>query len=84
MIKNKNNNNDKNNDNNDNEDEFADLLENSISENNSFEPGQLIETEIVNISSDCIFLYLGGKSEGQLEGESEEPGNPVLPRNRVA
>ncbi len=57
----------KNNNYNDNEDNFADLLENSISVNNSFEPGQLIETEIVTISGDCIFLKLGGKSEGQLE-----------------
>ena len=34
---------------------------------NSLEPGQSIETEIVSISGDCIFLQLSGKSEGVLD-----------------
>ena len=50
-----------------NEENFADLLENSISQINSLEPGQLIETKIVSISGNCIFLQLSGKSEGQLD-----------------
>lgn len=50
-----------------NEENFADLLENSISGINRFEPGQLIEADIVSISGDCIFLQLSGKSEGQLD-----------------
>jgi small subunit ribosomal protein S1 len=50
-----------------NEENFADLLENSISGINKFEPGQLIEADIVSISGDCIFLQLSGKSEGQLD-----------------
>ncbi len=54
--------------NNDNiEENFADLLENSISGINKFEPGQLIEAEIVSIAGECIFLQLSGKSEGQLD-----------------
>ena len=49
------------------EENFADLLENSISGINKFEPGQLIEAEIVSIAGECIFLQLSGKSEGQLD-----------------
>ena len=56
-----------NNNSTENEDNFADLFENSILEINSFKPGQLIETEIVSISGNCIFLQLSGKSEGQLD-----------------
>lgn len=56
---------------------FADLLEDSISEINSLEPGQLIEAEIVSISGNCIFLQLSGKSEGQLDIEefTDKDGN---------
>ncbi len=47
--------------------DFASLYEQSISEMSSLEPGQLIETTIVSISEDCIFLHLSGKSEGVLD-----------------
>lgn len=47
--------------------DFATLFENSISEMDSLEPGQQIETTIVSISGDSIFLELGGKSEGILD-----------------
>jgi len=50
-----------------NEENFASLYEHSISEMDSLEPGQLIETTIVSISGDCIFLHLSGKSEGILD-----------------
>jgi small subunit ribosomal protein S1 len=50
-----------------NEDDFAALYENSFSDFESMEPGQSIETEIVSIAGDCIFLQLSGKSEGQLD-----------------
>jgi small subunit ribosomal protein S1 len=50
-----------------NEENFAEMLENSFTGVDSFEPGQLLETEIVSISNDCIFLQLSGKSEGILE-----------------
>jgi len=49
------------------EENFASLYEQSISEMSSLEPGQLIETTIVSISNDCIFLQLSGKSEGVLD-----------------
>ncbi|HCM28515.1 MAG: 30S ribosomal protein S1 [Treponema sp. GWB1_62_6] len=34
---------------------------------NKLKPGQLVETQIVSISKDCIFLQLSGKSEGVLD-----------------
>jgi len=46
---------------------FASLFENSLSKMESLQPGQLVETTIVSISKDCIFLQLSGKSEGILE-----------------
>ncbi|MDY7029997.1 MAG: S1 RNA-binding domain-containing protein, partial [Spirochaetota bacterium] len=49
------------------EDNFAALYEQSLSEMGPLEPGQLIETTIVSISDDCIFLQLSGKSEGVLD-----------------
>ncbi|MGC9312875.1 MAG: 30S ribosomal protein S1 [Sediminispirochaetaceae bacterium] len=49
------------------EDNFAALYEQSLSEMGPLEPGQLIETTIVSISGDCIFLQLSGKSEGVLD-----------------
>ena len=56
---------------------FADLLENSMSENTRFEPGQMIEAKIVSISGDYIFLHLGGKSEGVLDAAemTDKDGN---------
>ncbi len=50
-----------------NDDNFAALFEDSYSEINSLEPGQLVETEIISISGDWIFLQLNGKSEGLLD-----------------
>jgi small subunit ribosomal protein S1 len=49
------------------EDSFAALFENSYTEMEKLEPGQQIETEIVSISGDSIFLQLSGKSEGILD-----------------
>lgn len=50
-----------------NDENFATLFENSFIETNKLEPGQLIETTIVSISGDTIFLQLSGKSEGLLD-----------------
>ena len=50
-----------------NEDDFASLFESSYSDMESMEPGQSIETEILSISGDYIFLQLNGKSEGLLD-----------------
>lgn len=46
---------------------FASLFENSLSGVEKLQPGQMVETEIVSISKDCIFLQLSGKSEGVLD-----------------
>jgi len=50
-----------------NNEDFAALFEESYSKTNKMVPGQLIETEIVSISGDTIFLQLSGKSEGLLD-----------------
>ena len=65
-------------DNNDiNEESFAELFEKSVIENDYLEPGQAVETEIVAISGDSIFLHLNGKSEGVLDAEemTDKEGN---------
>ena len=55
------------NENKENNEDFASLYESSLSEMDSLEPGQQIETIIVSISGDSIFLELSGKSEGILD-----------------
>jgi len=50
-----------------NDETFADLLKNSLPDNERMEPGQLVETEIVKITDEVTFLYIGGKSEGSLD-----------------
>ncbi len=50
-----------------NEESFAELFEKSFTKMDSLEPGQLVETTIVSISGECIFLQLSGKSEGILD-----------------
>jgi len=49
------------------ENSFADLFEQSFSGIETLEPGQSIETTIVSISGENIFLQLSGKSEGVLD-----------------
>lgn len=46
---------------------FADLFESSLANMGRFEPGQAVETAIVSISNDTVFLQLSGKSEGVLD-----------------
>lgn len=55
----------KTNDQNDND--FAALFEKSMTKMDKLQPGQQIETEIVSIGKDCVFLQLSGKSEGILD-----------------
>jgi small subunit ribosomal protein S1 len=50
-----------------NEENFADLFEKSFKKQGRLEPGQMVETVIVKISEDWIFLDLGGKGEGYLD-----------------
>ena len=58
-------------------DNFEQLLEDSFSGVGRLKPGQQIEAEIVSISDNCIFLQLGGKSEGLLDIEefTDKDGN---------
>lgn len=46
---------------------FAELFEGSFKKPSRLEPGQKIDTVIVKITNDWIFLDLGGKSEGCLD-----------------
>jgi small subunit ribosomal protein S1 len=58
-------------------DELAKMYERSFSGFSTFKPGQAVETEVVSISKDSIFLQMGGKSEGILERDElcDEEGN---------
>ncbi len=49
-----------------NANDLAKMYEQSFSGFNSFKPGQVLETEVVSISGDSVFLQLNGKSEGVL------------------
>jgi len=46
---------------------FADYMNNTANYKIQFQPGQLVESRIVSISNDTIFLELNGKSEGILD-----------------
>jgi len=61
---------------------FAEMFEGSLKKMDALkakalQPGQLVETQIVSISKDTIFLQLSGKSEGVLERAelADEEGN---------
>ncbi|GAB1457018.1 MAG: S1 RNA-binding domain-containing protein [Spirochaetia bacterium] len=47
--------------------DFASLIESTLTRIERLQPGQMVETQIVSISKDSIFLQLSGKSEGVLE-----------------
>ena len=53
------------------------MYEQSFSGMGYFKPGQAVETEVVSISKDCVFLQLNGKSEGILDRDelADEDGN---------
>jgi len=59
------------------EENFADMFEKSYVQRERLEPGQMVETTIVKISGDWIFLDLGGKGEGYLERKEmlDDTGN---------
>jgi small subunit ribosomal protein S1 len=52
-----------------NAEDFASLYEKSFSKMETYESGQLVETQVLSISKDTIFLQLNGKSEGILARE---------------
>jgi small subunit ribosomal protein S1 len=49
------------------EESFADMFEKSFVQRSRLEAGQMVDTMIVKITGDWIFLDLGGKGEGYLE-----------------
>ena len=59
------------------EESFAAMFEKSFVQRTRLEAGQMVETVIVKISGDWIFLDLGGKGEGYLEKKEmlDEAGN---------
>ena len=68
------------------EESFADMFEKSYVQRGRLEPGQMVETMIVKISGDWIFLDLGGKGEGYLERKEmlDDSGNlPVKEGDRI-
>jgi small subunit ribosomal protein S1 len=48
-------------------DDLAKMYEQSFSGMGYFKTGQVVQTEVVSISKDCVFLQLNGKSEGILD-----------------
>ena len=56
---------------------FADLYEKSFSGMGKLQLGQAVETQIVSIGKDCLFLQLNGKNEGILAREelTDKNGN---------
>jgi small subunit ribosomal protein S1 len=59
------------------EESFADMFDKSYVQRDRLEPGQMVDTTIVKISGDWIFLDLGGKGEGYLDRKEllDEAGN---------
>lgn len=57
--------------------DFATMFENSYSDMETLEPGQQIETTVISIAGETVFLQLSGKSEGVLDaGEvTDKEGN---------
>ncbi len=53
------------------------MYEQSFSGMGYYKPGQAVKTEVVSISKDCVFLQLGGKSEGILDRDelTDKEGN---------
>lgn len=49
------------------EESFADMFEKSFKKQERLSPGQMIESMIVKISGEWIFLDMGGKGEGYLD-----------------
>lgn len=47
--------------------DFAAMYEKSFAGMGRLEPGQMIETQIVSISGESVFLHLNGKSEGVMD-----------------
>lgn len=57
---------------------FAALFESSLARMEKLKPGQAVETTVVSISKDCVFLQLSGKSEGIIDREELTDANGKL------
>ncbi|MCE5336786.1 MAG: 30S ribosomal protein S1 [Desulfobacteraceae bacterium] len=59
------------------EENFAELLKDSLVKPTRFQPGEKVNARIVKITSELVFLDLGGKSEGYLDRKEllDEEGN---------
>ena len=59
------------------EENFAEMFEKSFKKQGRLEPGQMVEAMIVKITSEWVFLDLGGKGEGYLDRKelADEAGN---------
>lgn len=57
--------------------DFATMFENSYSDMEALEPGQQIETTVISVAGDTVFLELSGKSEGVLDAAevTDKEGN---------
>lgn len=63
------------------DDDFATMFEQSLAgSRENFQPGQLLETTILSIGKDTVFLDLGGKSEGLLDLDElrDQDGQPTV------
>lgn len=62
------------------EENFAAMLDKSLMKRRKLEPGQMIEARVVKISSDWVFLDLGGKGEGYLDKKEilDDSGLPTV------
>ena len=58
-------------------DDLAKMYEGSFAGMGYFKTGQAVETEVVSISKDCVFLQFNGKSEGILDRDelTDKEGN---------
>ncbi|AHC14946.1 30S ribosomal protein S1 [Salinispira pacifica] len=69
------------------QDNFEKLFEDSLEQDRKLQPGDQIDTRVVSVSDDCIFLETGGKSEGQLDAAEliDEQGNlSVSPGDNIS
>jgi small subunit ribosomal protein S1 len=59
------------------EENFAEMFEKSFKKPGRYEPGQMVETMVVKITGEWVFLDLGGKGEGYLDRKelADEAGN---------
>lgn len=65
--------------------DFATMFENSYSDMEALEPGQQIETTVISVAGDTVFLELSGKSEGVLDAVevTDKEGNLTVKEGEI-